>query len=493
MHWADVVTKELLKKSKKHRIATGISPSGPIHLGNLREMVTADAIKKSLCKAGGYAEIIYIADDVDQLRKRYPFLPKEYEEFVGKPLCKIPDPEGCHNSYSEHFLEPFLKSLDVLGIETKVYRASEMYEKGEYREVIKVALERREDIARIISEVTGRKIEKDWSPFMPICERCGRIITTKVTDFDESGICYICSCGSSGKVSYNGGGKLTWRVDWAARWKILGITCEPFGKDHAAAGGSYDTGVRISREIYNYEPPYPVPYEWVHIKGLGVAKKSRGIIVAVEDVVKAFPPEIIRYLFIRIRPEKHIEFEPVAALDLFDEFEEKLKRREEDAELSLVSEVFYSEVPFRHIVIVGQIANWDLEKVVQILSRNYKVDEATKKDIERKLQYAKNWIEKFASESMKFKIAEKIDAKLEEDEKKFLYEFVKRLDESMDAEQIHNLVYVVARENNVEASKAFRAIYKVILNRDHGPRAGYFIKSLGIDWIKERVSKICQE
>ncbi|MCS7121864.1 MAG: lysine--tRNA ligase [Archaeoglobaceae archaeon] len=490
MHWVDAVARDLLEKSEKHRIATGISPSGPIHLGNLREMVTADVIRKALVDAGGEAEIFYIADDVDQLRKRYPFLPKEYENFVGKPLFRIPDPKGCHESYSEHFLEPFLNSLDDLGIDVQVYRASEMYEKGMYREAIKIALKRKDDIARIISEVTGRKIEKDWSPFMPICEGCGKIITTKVIDFDESKIYYICTCGNSGNVGYNGGGKLTWRVDWVARWTILKITCEPFGKDHAAAGGSYDTGVRISREIYNYEPPYPVPYEWVHIKGMGVAKKSRGIVVAVEDVVETFPPEIIRYLFMRVRPERHIEFEPTDILDLFDEFEEKLRKKDRGAELSLVSKISYSEVPFRHVVVLGQIANWDVEKVLNMLKRSgYSIERS---DVERKLSYAKKWLERFAPENLKFKISEKIEVEFDNDERTFLCSFAEKLNELMSAEEIHALVYEVSREVKVDPSKAFKAIYKAILNRDHGPRIGYFIRSLGVDWFRERIAFLCQ-
>ncbi len=493
MHWADVVARDLLSRGEKHRIATGISPSGHIHLGNLREMVTADAVRRALLDAGGKAEIVYIADDFDPLRRRYPFLPKEYEEYVGMPLCRIPDPEGCHESYSEHFLHPFLESLDILGIPVTVYRAHEMYESGMYEEAIKVALQRRDDVARIIEEVTGREVGEDWYPFMPVCESCGRINTTRVTDFDDSKISYACSCGNEGSVSYRGGGKLTWRVDWAARWKILSITCEPFGKDHAAAGGSYDTGKRIAREIFDYDPPYPIPYEWVHLKGVGAMKSSKGIVIPVREMIEVIPPEIIRYIFMRVRPERHIEFDPSTLLDVIDEFEEKIAEKDRSVQLSLVGDVVYSNIPFRHIIVVGQIAKWDLERVFEILKRTgYEIDDVAKHDVERRIVYARRWLEKYAPERLRFEIAEKIEVEFSEDERSFLCEFASRLNEDMDAEDIHNLVYEVARSLGVKPAKAFQAIYKAILNKTYGPRAGYFIKSLGVGWFKQRVAELCR-
>ncbi len=495
MHWADVIASDLLKKSKRHTIATGISPSGHIHLGNLREMLTADAIRRALLDAGGEAEIIYIADDFDPLRKRYPFLPEKYEEYVGMPLSLIPDPEGCHECYADHFLQPFLESLDILGIPVKVYRAYKMYKEGMYSESIRLALDKKDEIARIIKEVTGREVGEDWYPFMPLCDACNRINTTKVTDFDEKHIYYKCSCGHEGKAGYEGGGKLTWRVDWAARWKILGVTCEPFGKDHAAAGGSYDTGKRLAKEIFNYDPPYPVPYEWVHLKGVGAMKSSKGIVIPVREMIEILPPEIVRYIIIRVKPERHIEFDPgLGLLDVIDEFEDKIKENDRSVQLSIVSKVEYSDVPFRHLIVVGQIANWQLDKVLEILERTgYKIDDKTVADVKRRLNYAKKWLEKYAPERLKFQIADEVKSEFTDLELKFLKEYAERLSEDMKPEDIHNLVYEVSKDVGIKPSKAFQAIYKAILNKTYGPRAGYFIKSLGISWVKERFKKVYEK
>ncbi|NHW88746.1 MAG: lysine--tRNA ligase [Archaeoglobales archaeon] len=486
MHWADVIASELIEISSFHRIGTGISPSGHIHLGNLREMVTADVVRRALIEAGGKAEIVYIADDMDPLRRRYPFLPEKYSEFVGMPLCKIPDPSGCHESYSEHFLQPFLESLEILGIPVQTRRASEMYREGLYEEAIKISLKNNEKIARIIREVTGRELEEDWYPFMPICESCGRINSTKVTGFDDKWVYYSCSCGNIGKVSYKGGGKLSWRLDWVARWKILGITCEPFGKDHATAGGSYDTGKRLAREIFDYPPPFPIPYEWIHLKGVGAMKSSKGIVIPVRDLVETLPPEIVRYIIIRAKPERHIEFDPgLGLLEIIDEFEEKFKEKDRSVQLSLVHEVNYSEVPLRHLIVVGQIANWNLERVLEILERNGYKREDVRSDVERRLKYCKVWLEKYAPKNLRFEL---ISGKVEisEEEKSFIERYSERLKEDMNAEEVHKLVYEVAKEVGIDANRAFKTIYRILIGKDYGPRLGYFIKSLGVDWVKKR-------
>ena len=137
MHWADVVANELKKKSDEHIIATGITPSGPIHVGNMREVLTGDAVLRTMKNAGADAKLLYVGDTFDQLRKVYPFLNKKYEEYVAMPLSEIPCPCSSHKSYAEHFLLPLLDALDVLGVEHETLLTHEMYKKGVYSESIK--------------------------------------------------------------------------------------------------------------------------------------------------------------------------------------------------------------------------------------------------------------------------------------------------------------------------------------------------------------------
>ena len=165
MHWADVLAEELLKDDKKNVLATGITPSGPIHIGNMREVLTTDAVFRAVIKKGGDAEFIYIADDFDNLRKVYPFLSKTYEKYVGMPLSEIPCPCGKHKNYADHYLFAFLDSLKELGINPIVYRANEMYKSGMFKEAIQIALDNTDKIKEIIENVSKRQLPKNWIPF----------------------------------------------------------------------------------------------------------------------------------------------------------------------------------------------------------------------------------------------------------------------------------------------------------------------------------------
>ncbi len=491
IHWADVIAEEVLAREKKHTVASGITPSGAIHIGNMREVVTADAVYKALKDKGADVRLIYIADTFDPLRKLYPFLSKDYEAHVGKPLSDIPCPCGGHRNYSEHFLLPFLEVLHTLDIKPEVYRADELYRDGKYVESIKKALLSRDAIAQILSEVSGRQLEPDWNPFNPVCNECSRLSTTKATGFDieKETIDYVCKCGSQGTVSMKGGGKLTWRVDWSARWSIFRTTVEPFGKDHATAGGSYDTGKRISREIYNYDPPYPIVYEWIMLKGRGAMHSSTGLAISIKDMLEIVPPEVLRYLIIRQKPEKHIEFDPgLAFLNLIDEYD----RGEGDKRAYQLSQTEASKrtvIPFRHMVTAVQIAeDRGFDYLLTVLKRT-DYDTSDTAAIRQRANNARNWLEKYAPLFVKFKIQETLPPQLKsftKEQKLALSILADELEQGMTGKEIHDNMYKVAAESGINAKKVFEAVYLALLGLKSGPRAGYFLASLDKDFVVRR-------
>ena len=268
MHWADVVAEKLKVLSDKHTIATGITPSGDIHVGNMREIITADAVQRALERVNVESELLYIGDTFDPLRKVYPFLSESYAEQVGKPLSEIPCPCNSHRHYAEHFLEPFLNAVNELGIRQRTLLTHELYSDGRYAEAIRKVLDNRERIKEILESISGRALEENWFPYNPKCSMCGKIPSTKVTEYKFPFVFYECNCGHEGKADVRRAeGKLPWRVDWPARWWMLNVTCEPFGKDHATVGGSYDSGKAIAEEIFNFKAPFPVVYGWIQLKG----------------------------------------------------------------------------------------------------------------------------------------------------------------------------------------------------------------------------------
>ncbi len=490
-HWADVIAENVLARGEKHTVASGITPSGAIHIGNMREVVTADAIYRALLDKGADVRLIYIADTYDPLRKVYPFLSKEYENHIGKPLSEIPCPCCDHKSYAEHFLQPFIEALHRLGINPDIYRADELYKQGKYIEAIKKALINRDAIARIISEVSGRELEPDWSPFNPICNECGRLSTTKVTGFDieKETVDYVCICGSRGTVSMGGGGKLTWRVDWPARWPIFGTTVEPFGKDHATAGGSYDTGKRISREIYNYEPPNPVVYEWIMLKGKGAMHSSTGLAISINEMLEIVPPEVLRYLIIRQKPEKHIEFDPgLALLNLVDEYDQ-VEGDKRAYQLSQTGMSRPTNIPFRHMVTAVQIADEKgFDYLLTVLKRS-DYDTSDVEAIRQRAANARNWLMKYAPPSVKFKVQETLPPQaksLTKEQKQSLAILTDKLEHGMTGQEIHDYMYTVAQETGLDAKKVFEAVYISLLGLKSGPRAGHFLASLDRDFVVKR-------
>ena len=495
-HWADEVAGAIAARPGPHEISTGISPSGEIHIGNLREVITADVVYRALRERGVEVVLDYVADNFDPLRKVYPFLDRAvYEPLIGCPLSEIPCPCGRHASYAEHFLEPFLASLARMGIAVKVFHADQMYKTGMLVPQIVQALRGRDKIVRILHECTGRKHEDDWSPFNPICDGCRRMTGTTVSGFSEKDqtVDYACACGRRGTVSMRGGGKLTWRVDWPARWARIPVTVEPFGKDHATRGGSYDSGARICREIFAAEPPFPVTYEWIAFKGMGDMSKSKGNVLSVHRMLEVVPPEVLRYLVVKTRPMRSINFDPgLPLLSLVDEFDDAASEARDTRALELCAASQFRPVgvPFRHLVNVVQMADFDLDQAIVVLRRNgYPVeDEAALKE---RAGYAVRWIQEFAPTEVKFSVQRRLpggSAALGPQQKTFLRLLGERLTPSMTGEEIHALVYDLAREAGLpKATPAFEAIYQVFLAQSKGPRAGWFLAFLDREFVRGRL------
>lgn len=495
VHWADEAAERILASPGPHRISTGISPSGPIHVGNLRETMTGDAIARVLRERGAEARLEFVADDFDPLRRVYPFLDAAiYEPLVGRPLSDVPCPCGSHTSYGDHFLLPYLGTLGQLAIDLHLERGSTMYKTGRMNPAIVRALERRELIAGILEELTGKKADHDWSPFNPLCPSCARITGAKVLGFsgpDET-VDYACVCGASGTVSMTGGGKLTWRIDWPARWWILGVTVEPFGKDHASKGGSYDTGVRIAREVFDREPPFPIPYEWIGLKGQGDMSSSKGNVISVADALEVVPPDVLRYLVVRSKPMRAITFDPgLPLLSLVDEFDDMESRQRDPRSIALSRASGWKPVgvPFKHLIVVLQIARFDRARTEEILraSGYGKFDPDA---LGARMVYARRWLERFAPDEIKFSLAETIPelaASLDQEQRAFLRRLGSSLAPGMTGADVHATIHELAKQfEGVGAAHLFESVYIALAGKKQGPRAGAFISFVGTEWAGRR-------
>lgn len=492
--WADQIADEIIANKKDYVVSTGITPSGHIHIGNMREVVTADAVVKSLQEKGKEVTFYYIADTFDPLRKVYPFLDeKKFSEFVGRPLSEIPSPDDSEPSYADYFLKPFLRSLQELDIHVQVVRADQMYKDGKYVENTIKALQKTQEIKTILKKLTGKQMDDHWSPFVPICNKTKSMNGNRVLGFDEERqtVQYVNEEGYESEVSMSGGGKLTWRLDWPARWQILNVTFEPFGKDHASRGGSYDTAKHFVKEIFDYEVPHPAVYEWISLTGGGDMSSSKGNVISIAEMVDVMPAEVLKYSVTRVKPAKRITFDPgLPMLTLIDEFDDPTSksRNNRAVELSKISTHPPLGIPFKHIISLYQTTQGNIDEMQEILVRaGY--EKPNREVLEARIAYASKWLEKFAPEDMKFEIQKELPllvSELTQTQREGLGELSSSLESGMDASQVHSVLYGLKESKGLQPKEIFEAVYVSILGKRKGPRAGFFLASLDHDFVVSR-------
>jgi len=519
MHWVDQTAEKLSKGDKQNVVASGTSISGHLHIGHTPDIFIAEAVGRALEERGEEARVLWYADDIDPMRRvPWPLSEGEYKEYLGMPYIDIPAPDPEFDNFVEYFKAPFLESIGKFGVDTEIYSSAEVYRTGKLEGQIRTALRKADDIRNILNRYRRNPLPEGWLPFDPICKECGRIATTRARDWEGDFVYYGCEeadyvegCGYEGKANFTKGeGKLTWRVEWPARWDMLKVTCEPFGKDHAADGGSYDTGKLIAKEIFDYEPPEPIPYEWISLEGEPLSS-SKGHVFTLSNWLEVADPELLRFFIFRSKALKAKNFDPgLPLLELYQEFrhhedvyfgkeevsESRKEQMERIYELSQVDETpdsYPRRIPIKLATILIQVVRND-DQALRILKSKgvlQNPDEEEIKRVQERLERARNWVEKYAPEQARLKVLEELpkDAKreLSEKQRKCLSDLaVKISKKDFDPVEIHNEIFEIARSHDLKPVKLFQAIYKVLLGQKSGPRAGNFLTALDDEFIIDR-------
>lgn len=508
-YWLNGVLDKIEERipEREINISSGISPSASYHIGHFREILSADMIKVGLDLRGRQTKHLHVVDNFDPLRKRYDFLPQEYEKYVGWPVCLVPDPYNCCDSYADHFFNEFKKHIDRLNIDVEVVKSYEdLYRSGKMAPQIEKAVEKVDTIKDIFAKVSNRQLEDDWMPLQLLSDdNSFDRWRYKSIDTQSKTIKYIDENNQEGQVSYTDGRvKLNWRLDWPARWQLLNVMVEPHGaQEHGASGGSYQTGLMFAREVFGFEGPIAgIQYGHIHLSGDNIKmSSSKGNIVTPEQVYEIMPPEMIRYFYLRYPGKKKIDFDPGLGLfRMMDEYSavDRDVRAGKDNEFSSAYQLAnvrlkkqsMSSIPFSHLVTIYQSALKDEDKVFETLARNGYQNEVNSESeaIKNELTFVANWLDKWAPDEIKFELNQS-PVELSDKEKAFLETLagvIKSDGEGKDGLWYHEQIHKSREEVGLSPQEAFEAVYKTLIGKTSGPKAGWFLSILDRDYVVNR-------
>ena len=500
MFWVDSVAAELKKRKLSLEWVDDMkTPSGRIHVGALRGVVIHDLVFKVLKELGVKTKYTYIFDNHDPMDSLPVYLQKEkFEKYLGMPLFKIPSPAAGFSDYAQYYAKEFMEVFNKIGCHPEILWSTDLYKSGKMNPLIKECLDEASEIRKIYEDLYKKKIDKKWYPFQPYCPNCSKVSTTKVYNWDGEKVSFTCEidavvwtkgCGFKGKMSPFSNekgiaGKLSWKVEWAAKWKVLGITVEGAGEDHMSKGGSHDLASLICERVINYPVPYPLPYAFFLIGGRKMSS-SKGRGSSAPEMLEILPPEILRFLMVKTKVSQQINFDPSedTVPKLFDDYQKAAeayfeKKDENLARIFKLSQIDKVKKPpsIRFSVLAQWVQMPNMEKEIK------------KESLEEWESYAKIWVEKYAPNEIKFSIQEKIpeaSKKLSQKQKEYLLKVSSFLDNNWDAEEFQKKLYEWAKEISLSPTEAFQALYVSLIGKDYGPKAAWLILKHK-DFVKKR-------
>lgn len=507
MQWLNKIVDEVTARHPKGEILieSGGSPSGTHHLGHMRELVTCDAVLMELRRRGRQARHIYFVDDLDGLRKIPGNVPADFEKYLGYPLCDVPAPDGSDQSYADYFLQSLIDGCKALNVEVEFIRSHDKYRVGFFVPAIERCLERIPAIKNALETVSGRQLEDDWSPIQVLENNRLKKRAFVSLNKAEKTIQYRDAEGKEQTIKYDDGSvKLDWRLDWPGRWWLQKVQVEPSGRDHMTKGSSFDTGIEIMRDVYEADAPYPVAYDFINMTGdTKKMSASKGTGLDAVEGSKIMPPEVVRYFILRAAPLKRLYFDPVDGLvqlmDEFAAFAAKPDKTDSEQQLWLVStrgddsRRSVSRVPFSHLVASYQASLKNPDTTLEVVKRTEhgKLAQDEAEIIRHELQFIDQWLQKRAPEDVKFSLAETVDAQEFTDaEKVFLKSLGDKVAEApadADGTWFHERIYELKNSSGLQPKEMFSALYRAVIGKTSGPRAGWFLSILPRDWLIDRL------
>ena len=516
-HWADITADKIIREKGEKEVyvcASGITPSGTVHIGNFREIISVELVVRALRQKGCNVKFIYSWDEYDVFRKVPKNMPEQekLDGFLRQPITTVPDVLGNEESYARANEKRLEVLLPLVGVFPEyIYQTSE-YKSGRYAQGMRTALEKKETIRDILDAHRTEPLAADWMPVSVFCTACNRDTTNVESWNGDWEITYKCdSCGNHESLDLRetGSVKLPWRIDWPMRWREEQVDFEPAGKDHHSEGGSFDTAKLVSEKVYGWQPPVTFQYDFIRIKGRGgKISSSSGEVVGLDDVLEIYQPEVARFLFAGTRPnaEFAISFD-LDVLKIYEDYdkcertyynkpdsEKALKKWEKQARIYELSQLENPEaqmpyqIQIRHLCNLLQIQSGDVDKLIAYLGDVEPHQEAR---LRQRAECAWNWVKNFAPEDFQFALkeddaeAEKVST-AEAAALSMLCDEVAAKMDKLDEKEFSVSIYDAAQQNGLESGDFFPVVYRALIGKEKGPRLVSFLYAIG----SEKVCKL---
>jgi len=509
MYWSDKLALELKKRNLPLEWVDDMkTPSGRVHVGALIGVAVHGLIYESLKKAKVNTKYTYVFENHDPMDDIPSYLPREkYEQYLGMPLYKVPSPQKGYKNFAEYYALEFQQAFNAIGFFPEILWTKDLYTSSKMNHGIKLVLDNSQEVRNIYQEMYKKDIASDWYPFQVYCEKCGKVSTTQVYNWDGEYVHYRCmenlvkwtrGCNNTGAVSpfsdeHHLAGKMPWKVEWSVKWQAIGVTVEGAGKDHMSSGGSHDLTSLIAKRVLKYSVPYPIPYEWMLIGGRKMSS-SKGVGFAAGDMLEILPPTLLRFLLVKMNIKQQMNFDPTdhdTIPKLFDQYQEYARhffeeKNDDEARIFELSQIGKLERPPLRVRF-STLAQW-----VQMPNMQDKIiDEG----LTEWAKYAKLWVEKFAPESERFFVQENVPdsaIELSDEQKDYLLKITNLLDIDQSAQEFQLALYSLSKEMKIASKDAFAAIYISLIGKTSGPKAAWLILSLDKNFIQERFREVAK-
>jgi lysyl-tRNA synthetase, class I len=499
-----------LKKKPKDEVIfeTGYGPSGLPHIGTFGEVARTSMVRHAfrvLADDKIKTRLIAFSDDMDGLRKVPDNIPNKemVAQHLGKPLTRVPDPFGTHNSFAEHNNARLRGFLDQFGFDYEFMSSTACYTAGRFDEALLKVLQHFEEVMAVMLPSLREERAQTYSPFLPIDPQSGIVLQVPVVEHDAKAgtITYEHPDRGERVTTLVTGGrcKLQWKPDWAMRWVALGIDYEMAGKDLIDS-------VKLSGEICRTlggTPPEGFNYELFLDENGQKISKSKGNGLTIEEWLRYASPESLSlFMYREPKAAKRLYFDVIPRhVDDYLQFLDAYPRQGTKEKLG--NPVWHihngappaadNPVPFAMLLSLVTASNAaNAETLWGFISR-YRpgVTPTTHPRLAALVDYAINYYRDFVAPVKKFRSPSTAERAALLD----LRDALAQLPAQATAEAIQEVVYEVGRREpfldktgkiNTKDGKPgvslewFNMLYQVLLGQEKGPRFGSFVAAYGI-------------